>query len=603
MLACIVGRRLLGNQSGRLLLHCGLLLGRHRLYRLLGLSVCCLLSDGLLRLRVHDRLAGDDLRARQRLLRCGLGFGFSCLLGQALGFALTATNLARIVRCAAARRQRRGGSQCRFGLLDNRLRGGLGRCFRLGDLRYLLRRFLGRLYRNIGRRLGWCRFFAGFALVDAFARSRLGDWRVFDDRSDAFAAGLDHRVFGQRRLGRGFGVGGVGGQGGGSSGDGDFPGLHRGIALVGVFDFVAVGIALAFATVAATTLTTGATTWSLAVVAFRAFVGFLSIFGLADFQGLLQQFIRRRCLLFGARLALFARGAWLAGLALGLLLLRYCRCFVDRSAQFTLALFAWLALFSRSTLATWLGFSGLCLLAGLALLARRAWLALFTRLTFFASLALLAGLPFFARLTLFTRLALLVTPIAGIAAAILLTAAAALVVALRTGGCRLLLYLRRGLGLFGLAREQTNQRFDQALEQAWFLRGRSHGRFRRCRSGAGGGCATLRCGLDRGLLANQGASRTDRLDFFGLALAHFVAGLAGDDLRAVVTQALNFEVRRFQVVVRQDEDARAGAQFDLGDGVALFIEQERRDLEGHAGADFGGAILEGLFFDQAQDRQ
>ena len=151
VLACIVGRPLLGNQSGRLLLHCGQLLGRHRLYRLLGLSVCCLLSAGLLRLRVHDRLAGDDLRTRQRLLRCRLGFGFSCLLGQALGFALTATNLARIVRCAAARRQRRGGSQCRFGLLDNRLRGGLGRCFRLGDLRYLLRRFLGRLYRNIGR--------------------------------------------------------------------------------------------------------------------------------------------------------------------------------------------------------------------------------------------------------------------------------------------------------------------------------------------------------------------------------------------------------------------------------------------------------------------
>ena len=82
VLACIVGRRLLGNQSGRLWLHCGLLLGRHRLYRLLGLSVCCLLSDGLLRLRVHDRLAGDDLRARQRLLRCGLGFGFSCSLAR-----------------------------------------------------------------------------------------------------------------------------------------------------------------------------------------------------------------------------------------------------------------------------------------------------------------------------------------------------------------------------------------------------------------------------------------------------------------------------------------------------------------------------------------
>src|SRR5690606_18092967 len=33
------------------------------------------------------------------------------------------------------------------------------------------------------------------------------------------------------------------------------------------------------------------------------------------------------------------------------------------------------------------------------------------------------------------------------------------------------------------------------------------------------------------------------------------------------------------------------------------MEQEGGDLEGHTGADFGGAVLEGFFLDQAQDRQ
>ncbi len=93
------------------------------------------------------------------------------------------------------------------------------------------------------------------------------------------------------------------------------------------------------------------------------------------------------------------------------------------------------------------------------------------------------------------------------------------------------------------------------------------------------------------------------MNVFGFGMAHLVAGLAGHDFRAVVTQALHFEVRGFQMLIRQDEDPRAGAQFDLGDGVAFFIEQEGGDLEGHAGADFGGAVLEGFFLDQAQDRQ
>ncbi len=162
--------------------------------------------------------------------------------------------------------------------------------------------------------------------------------------------------------------------------------------------------------------------------------------------------------------------------------------------------------------------------------------------------------------------------------------------------------MRSGLWLLGLACEQADQRFDQALEQARFLCRRGHGCFGRGLSGIGG-CTALRCGLDRGFLANQGARRADRLDFFGFALAHLVAGLTGNDLGAVVTQALHFEMRRLQMVVRQDENTCAGAQFDLGDRVALFIEQEGCDLEGHAGANLGGAVLEGFFFDQAQDCQ
>ena len=72
--------------------------------------------------------------------------------------------------------------------------------------------------------------------------------------------------------------------------------------------------------------------------------------------------------------------------------------------------------------------------------------------------------------------------------------------------------------------------------------------------------------------------------------------------RAVVTQALYFEVRRFEVIVRQDDDTGTGAQFDLGDRVAFFIEQEGGNRNRHLGANFGGTVFQGFFFDQAQDR-
>ena len=51
------------------------------------------------------------------------------------------------------------------------------------------------------------------------------------------------------------------------------------------------------------------------------------------------------------------------------------------------------------------------------------------------------------------------------------------------------------------------------------------------------------------------------------------------------------------------EQSASLALLDLAQRVALLVEQERGDRDRHLGADFGGAILEGLFFDQAQDRQ
>ena len=74
-------------------------------------------------------------------------------------------------------------------------------------------------------------------------------------------------------------------------------------------------------------------------------------------------------------------------------------------------------------------------------------------------------------------------------------------------------------------------------------------------------------------------------------------------VRAVVAQALHFEVRRFQVIVRQNYDASTGAQFNFGDRVAFFVEQECGNRDWYLGAYFGSTVLQGFFFDQAQNCQ
>lgn len=59
----------------------------------------------------------------------------------------------------------------------------------------------------------------------------------------------------------------------------------------------------------------------------------------------------------------------------------------------------------------------------------------------------------------------------------------------------------------------------------------------------------------------------------------------------------------FQMIVWQDEDVCVGMQFDFGDGVVFFVEQEGGDLEGYVGVDFCGVVFQGFFFDQVQDGQ
>ncbi len=184
------------------------------------------------------------------------------------------------------------------------------------------------------------------------------------------------------------------------------------------------------------------------------------------------------------------------------------------------------------------------------------------------------------------------------------TVAAFLVTGRTLFGSRFFNHYRSGR-LF-LGRKQADQGFHQALEQARLVSdrcrrwGRRNGFYRNRRIG------TSRCSLDGCFLANKSAGcGSQRGDFFhfGCSRGDFVAGLAVVCFRAVITQTLNFEVRGFQLVVRQDDDARTGAQFDLGDRVAFLVEQERSDRDRHLSAHFCSAVFQGFFFDQAQNGQ
>ena len=331
-----------------------------------------------------------------------------------------------------------------------------------------------------------------------------------------------------------------------------------GSALFAAFDQVAVGITLTLAAVAAATLAARTTARAFACLS----IVLLVLEHLRLFQQLFVTAVADGCFL--ARCTLFTRRTWctfFARLAFGTLLAVagfWCfQCFAQltRAAFFTIATLA--AVVAILSFARCAFFTGLTLFAWCTLLAR---LTLFARCAFltwgtlFARSTLLAGLTFFACSALFAWLALFIAAIAiGATIAVTIATLLAAVTALLAGARLALHRCFDDYLLFLFAGKQTDQRLDQALEQAGLYR---RG-FRDQRCGWLWCCRARRGGLDSGFLAYQGAGGADRLSFFDLGLGHFIAALAVQGLGAVITQALHFEVRCFQMVVGQDDDARA----------------------------------------------
>ncbi|OIQ81953.1 hypothetical protein GALL_362820 [mine drainage metagenome] len=86
-------------------------------------------------------------------------------------------------------------------------------------------------------------------------------------------------------------------------------------------------------------------------------------------------------------------------------------------------------------------------------------------------------------------------------------------------------------------------------------------------------------------------------------VGHLVAGRQVVQARVVVLEPLELVVRRLQLLVGHQQHRHALAKFDLGDLGALFVEQERRDLDRHLHVHGGGPFLHRLFLDDAQDLQ
>jgi len=67
--------------------------------------------------------------------------------------------------------------------------------------------------------------------------------------------------------------------------------------------------------------------------------------------------------------------------------------------------------------------------------------------------------------------------------------------------------------------------------------------------------------------------------------------------------ALDFEMRRLELFVGNDDDRHLVPCLDLDDALALFVEQEVRNGGRNLHEHLSGVFLHRLFFDQAQHRQ
>ena len=79
----------------------------------------------------------------------------------------------------------------------------------------------------------------------------------------------------------------------------------------------------------------------------------------------------------------------------------------------------------------------------------------------------------------------------------------------------------------------------------------------------------------------------------------FITGLVIGDL--VIAQALQFEVGCLQVRVRYNQHASLGDLLYLVQCTTLFIQQIGGYIDGDNGPDLGATILDGCFFQQAQN--
>jgi hypothetical protein len=277
--------------------------------------------------------------------------GFFSFLGQALGFTLAATHFTWVVRRAAIA----GDGWSRFNVYFSnhnhfshfyhwlwRRFGGDWRCFnywRFSNGCFNWSRFsVGRCFHDRSR---FCsrRGFKGRRLGEGAFSSRRFNGRGFNSSGRFNGSSLSHvrfhnsrlAVFGNRRfncfvawrlvLGNDFADGGSRGSRY-NSGDSGIAGVFAaflGARFFAAFDDVAVGITLTLTTVAATTLTTGATTWTIATfgVVLVFFVLFLGaqyfFFVTGGFNGWTRLTLFTRCtwLTLFARLTLntlFARG-------------------------------------------------------------------------------------------------------------------------------------------------------------------------------------------------------------------------------------------------------------------------------------------------------
>jgi len=99
------------------------------------------------------------------------------------------------------------------------------------------------------------------------------------------------------------------------------------------------------------------------------------------------------------------------------------------------------------------------------------------------------------------------------------------------------------------------------------------------------------------------AIRVDRLliglNFFSsLVASHFII-----QAFIVVTQTFDMVVRRFEELVRNQNDRQTVTLFNLGNITTLFVQKEACDIHRHLSVDGSCAFLHGFFFKNSQNLQ